>query len=112
MIDLDAIKERASKFTGHHSAEQNIAAVVSARDVPVLVADVDRLRGELAQARQDAAEDYARAEQAETALVASRAVVAQLKADCAKWERLHAAAERLCARCGRELEQQSQRVDL
>lgn len=41
-------------------------------DVPALVAEVEQLRKALDEARRDAKEDYARAEQAESALAAPR----------------------------------------
>jgi uncharacterized protein (DUF1697 family) len=50
-VDLEAVKARAAAFKGHHSAEQNMAAVLSARDVPALVAEVERLWAELDEAQ-------------------------------------------------------------
>ncbi len=54
-------------------SEDDAEFIAHARtDVPALVAEVERLRSDLAIARQDAREEYARAEEAEQALVRAK----------------------------------------
>lgn len=69
-----------------------------------LTETIEALRAQLSEARSDAREEYARAEAAEQALVAARADVARLTAECADWGRLHNQTARLCARCSTVLE--------
>lgn len=78
-------------------------------DVLLLIAEVERLRVEVDYYKPIAQIFLERLPELGKAVIENgelRSEVERLKADNAEWERLHDHAERLCARCGRELEQQ------
>jgi hypothetical protein len=80
-LDLEAIKRQADAAERAWKLLPTPPSVaLSAADVPKLVAEVERLRADLADAGRMAREDYARAEQAEQALVATKAEMERLRA--------------------------------
>jgi hypothetical protein len=87
--EIYVVGSRAWVAESCHLAEYGVTAhgdldaefIAHARtDVPALVAEVERLRADLAGVGRMAREDYARAEQAEQALVAAQAEMEQLRA--------------------------------